>query len=517
MSSTVPTPPATAANPRRHDLDALRAIAMLLGVVLHAAMAYLPERFWVVADSQTNELFGVLLAAIHGFRMPLFFLLSGFFTMMLFRRRGLGSLLKHRAKRILLPLLIGAFTILPLMSFVQSHVTATTDQSAVDIRVAAAFGDVDQIQQFIDAGVDADEAGADGSTPLMLAAIFGEAETFDFLLEQGADVHAKNHRGDQVQTMLGLDKGVTEWVAGMVQVDVDYDAVIAGRDEIKANLERRSITLETNTDETSESAKASPVVQALRGIWLALTTIPVWQHLWFLNFLVWLVIGFAIVAGFCRLVGIGRTPAWIVGSAFAYALLIPLTMIPEVMMQQPGPRFGPDTSVGLLPMPHVLLYYAIFFFAGALYFDADDREGKMGRWWMITLPLCLFVLFPVGMMVSEKTDTAQKIVSLLVQSAYVWLMTFGLMGLFRQLLSKESRTMRYLSDSSYWLYVAHLPLVIWIQSWFRDMTLSPWLKFAAVTAIASVILLASYQLLVRHTPIGTLLNGKRKKNVPTDA
>ena len=43
---------------------------------------------------------------IHGFRMQLFFLISGFFTAMLWRKQGLRNLLKHRAKRILVPLII---------------------------------------------------------------------------------------------------------------------------------------------------------------------------------------------------------------------------------------------------------------------------------------------------------------------------------------------------------------------------------------------------------------------------
>ena len=38
--------------------------------------------------------------------MQLFFLISGFFTAMLWRKQGLRNLLKHRAKRILVPLII---------------------------------------------------------------------------------------------------------------------------------------------------------------------------------------------------------------------------------------------------------------------------------------------------------------------------------------------------------------------------------------------------------------------------
>ncbi len=55
---------------RRSDLDALRAVAMLLGIVLHASMSFIPS-FWVVADRQQNSGFGIVFSAIHGFRMPL--------------------------------------------------------------------------------------------------------------------------------------------------------------------------------------------------------------------------------------------------------------------------------------------------------------------------------------------------------------------------------------------------------------------------------------------------------------
>ncbi len=79
----------TPAFARRSDLDALRAGAMLLGIVLHASLSFFPS-YWMVTDRQQNSVFGVVFSAIHGFRMPLFFVMSGFFSAMLLHRRGCG-------------------------------------------------------------------------------------------------------------------------------------------------------------------------------------------------------------------------------------------------------------------------------------------------------------------------------------------------------------------------------------------------------------------------------------------
>ncbi|MDB4625113.1 acyltransferase family protein, partial [Rubripirellula sp.] len=112
MSETLtPAPPTMQ---RRHDLDALRAIAMLLGIVLHSALSFAPIP-WIVQDSQQSQFFYYLFSFIHSFRMPLFFLISGFFTAMLWRKRGLLALFKQRSKRILLPLILGMWTIIPLL------------------------------------------------------------------------------------------------------------------------------------------------------------------------------------------------------------------------------------------------------------------------------------------------------------------------------------------------------------------------------------------------------------------
>ena len=99
---------------RRHDLDALRAFAMLLGIALHAALSFFPSP-WLVQDSRQSPVYGLFVGLVHGFRMPLFFLVSGCFTMLVYRRRGLAPLLRQRTARILLPLLLATVTVLPAL------------------------------------------------------------------------------------------------------------------------------------------------------------------------------------------------------------------------------------------------------------------------------------------------------------------------------------------------------------------------------------------------------------------
>jgi len=59
-------------DPRRHDLDALRAFAMLLGIGLHSALSFFQVP-WPVQDIHQHKFFGIFMQAVHGFRMPLFF------------------------------------------------------------------------------------------------------------------------------------------------------------------------------------------------------------------------------------------------------------------------------------------------------------------------------------------------------------------------------------------------------------------------------------------------------------
>jgi glucan biosynthesis protein C len=89
---------------RLHALDALRAGALLLGVVLHAAMSFFPtDGIWMIADADRSPALSASFFVIHMFRMALFFLLAGYFGRMVMNRLGAGRFALSRLKRIALP------------------------------------------------------------------------------------------------------------------------------------------------------------------------------------------------------------------------------------------------------------------------------------------------------------------------------------------------------------------------------------------------------------------------------
>ena len=94
---------------RLHGFDALRAVALFLGVVLHSCMSFMPnsQYFWLVQDPSRNTFSGLLFYVIHIFRMTLFFFLAGFFCHIMLRQKGTLYFIKDRVKRILLPLIVG--------------------------------------------------------------------------------------------------------------------------------------------------------------------------------------------------------------------------------------------------------------------------------------------------------------------------------------------------------------------------------------------------------------------------
>lgn len=106
-----------ASDERFHSLDAVRACALLAGILLHAIMSFMPglrEMNWPLSDASTSTGLGVLYFLIHLFRMTLFFVIAGFFARLLHQRLGTQAFIRNRLRRIALPLIAFSVLTLPL-------------------------------------------------------------------------------------------------------------------------------------------------------------------------------------------------------------------------------------------------------------------------------------------------------------------------------------------------------------------------------------------------------------------
>lgn len=538
---------------RRSYLDALRAGAMLLGIVLHASLSFFPS-YWMVLDSRQSAAFGTMFSAIHGFRMPLFFVMSGFFSAMLLHKRGRGALVKHRFQRVFLPLLVGLFTIIPLtfgvstlamMSAAPRPAAAPLTTPSNSIWKAAQDGDVPAITRHLDGGTPVNGIEPTiGGTPLMWAAVGGHAEAVEVLVGRGAEVNATDREGGTAMlaaSFLGNDKVVEALISHGANVNAanvrgETPLDVASLDEGTTRYFASMLKLELVEKDLGKRKAA--IVETLRehgatagrktGVAELLMQIPIFNHLWFLWFLWWLVIGYAGLSAVLSRLPAVRLPGWLVLSPARYLWLVPLTMSAQWFMGTGGESaiFGPDTSTGLLPIPHVFAYYAIFFGFGAIYYHHDDPTGEVGGHWWLPLALGLFVLLPLGTALGQGwtgpaslglTSESRRILSVAIQASYPWLITFGLMGLFRRVSPVESPRMQYLSDSAYWLYLAHLPLVVMAQLFVRDWPIPAVVKFGLIVVVVTAFLLWTYQVMVRYTWIGRFLNGPRTRPVKARA
>ena len=125
-----------AAPQRYHAFDSLRAVMMLLGLVLHSAMGYVTfptEGVWPFKDSTTSTVFDLLVMFIHTFRMPVFFVIAGFFAAFLYITRGADSLLRNRGQRVALPLACAWVVLFPLIIFLSGFAyTRSSIQVPID-------------------------------------------------------------------------------------------------------------------------------------------------------------------------------------------------------------------------------------------------------------------------------------------------------------------------------------------------------------------------------------------------
>lgn len=92
---------------------------MLLGLLLHSMVSFTATPLgdaWPYQDAAHHTVFDVGVFLIHVFRMPLFFLMAGFFAAFLYFRRGAWPMLRNRTARVALPFVVFLALLFPITS-----------------------------------------------------------------------------------------------------------------------------------------------------------------------------------------------------------------------------------------------------------------------------------------------------------------------------------------------------------------------------------------------------------------
>jgi hypothetical protein len=114
-----PVPSGPAARPeRRHEIDALRVVAILLGIVFNSARAFNLEP-WHVQNAQLSREMELLITFMTPWRMPLLFLLAGAGTYFALGFRSGRRYALERLHRLFVPLLTGMLFLVPVQVYVE--------------------------------------------------------------------------------------------------------------------------------------------------------------------------------------------------------------------------------------------------------------------------------------------------------------------------------------------------------------------------------------------------------------
>ncbi len=437
---------------RIHYFDHLRSLAMLLGLYVHACFPYGDgfKNSWFFQDRSTSVAITMGFLFLHLFRMPLFFFVAGFFANFLVHKRSVRGFIRNRLFRIGLPFII----FLPLL-FVGSGILIVTSVFVVP---------------------------RGNLNPGILQAV----ETLE-----------KNRAGIQSGD------------AGTRAAPEEEASVIAPEDSVKAGGPQESmqpaVRLGASAGSESGNGEQDPVIT---------------QHLWFLYYLMF----FCLTAAIFQKVQsdfITRIFSTIFSSPL-YFWMMPLLIVPAlhtvgVPVSTPG---------HIIPRLWPFGYYGVFFLLGWQFFYHQDFLDRIGKhlWPFLVSGLMASLLFLYFRPSAEPFRRAlpgwlsldihsillpEKTINVLLEAlASVYLVVASLL-LGKRFLNYNSKTIRFISDSSYWIYLMHYPLVTIMQSFLVALPASIYIKFVASCAAVFGIGLVTYRYMVRYTFIGTMLNGRR--------
>ncbi len=167
--------------------------------------------------------------------------------------------------------------------------------------------------------------------------------------------------------------------------------------------------------------------------------------------------------------------------------------------------YSVPTPLSFVPDVGDFLFFLLFYLTGwVLYTSKYPLNALMKNDWLFTS--IALIAFTIRFIWSSQIDD----VSIGVMHALItWMFVFGITGLFLRYASQYSSRMRYVSDSSYWVFLVHLPLTVFIPGLMAGWMLPAFIKFLITLVGTTAVCLVTYHYCVRSTGIGQFLNGRK--------
>lgn len=165
-------------------------------------------------------------------------------------------------------------------------------------------------------------------------------------------------------------------------------------------------------------------------------------------------------------------------------------------------------------------FYGMFYWAGWQLFGREKVLDRLQPWcWQFVL--ASFVLFIPHYYLLPKLDIAliqqatearpptPKLLEAVLASYLSVLLTLSALLVGQKFLARSNAWLKFCSDSSYWVYLIHLPIILFLQTLLIPVAIPVLAKLVFVVVATWLFCMATYVVFVRYTPIGWMLNGKR--------
>ena len=104
---------------------------------------------------------------------------------------------------------------------------------------AALLGQTQMAELLIQRGANVNSKNRDGATPLHVAAFLGQDEVAKLLVQKGANTNVRSNAGMTAVDVLKIDWEATQSIAQVLQIHVDREKVEAGRAKVAKLLRQQ--------------------------------------------------------------------------------------------------------------------------------------------------------------------------------------------------------------------------------------------------------------------------------------